>query len=326
MKYLKESVRKNRLLLLFLLCATVVNAAVTLLYGQPSEPILYILVLDAFFLSAAVISACIKEKKRARERAAVLGNGVTAMLSCLPEPDSSAEADYQEMLRQLQAALTEAEDAAARERADAADYYTVWVHQIKTPIAVMKLKLAADTEENRALLAELFRIEEYVDMVLQYIRLGSETNDLVIREYSLDELIREALRKYAPQFIEKRLKLDYVPSGGSIVTDRKWFACILDQLLSNAIKYTPAGTVSVGLEGESLVVRDTGVGIAPEDLPRIFEKGYTGSNGRTGRVSSGLGLYLAKKAADLLSLPIRAESSPGEGSAFILTMQKKELY
>ena len=172
--------------------------------------------------------------------------------------------------------------------------------------------------------AELFRMEQYVDMVLQYLRLSSGENDLVIREYRLDELIREAVRKYAAQFVLKKLRLTYIPTEISVVTDRKWFGCILEQLLSNAIKYTPAGgSIDICVEEDALHISDTGIGIAPEDLPRIFEKGYTGENGRLERTSSGLGLYLAGKAADMLHIPIRVESTVGRGTAFTLHLRQK---
>lgn len=171
---------------------------------------------------------------------------------------------------------------------------------------------------------ELFRMEQYVDMVLQYLRLSSGENDLVIREYKLDELIREAVRKYAAQFVLKKLSLTYIPTEISVVTDRKWFGCILEQLLSNAIKYTPAGgSIAICVEEDALHISDTGIGIAPEDLPRIFEKGYTGENGRLERTSSGLGLYLAGKAADMLHIPIHVESTVGQGTAFTLHLRQK---
>ena len=184
----------------------------------------------------------------------------------------------------------------------------------------MKFKLAEDTPENIVLRTELLRIEQYVEMVLQYIRLGSETNDLVICENDVDEMLRESLRKLAPQFIEKKLRLEYEPVCRSVVTDRKWFCCILDQILSNGVKYTYEGSISISMDGDSLVIADTGIGIAEEDLPRIFEKGYTGINGRLGEKSSGLGLYLAGKAAKLLSIDLRAESTVGQGSRFFLDL------
>ena len=155
-------------------------------------------------------------------------------------------------------------------------------------------------------------------------RLSGETNDLVLREYSLDELIRESVRKFAPLFLEKKLRLDFAPTEKTLITDKKWFGCILDQLISNAVKYTPSGTVSIGIGDGFLCISDTGIGIAPEDMPRIFERGYTGLNGRVGQKSSGLGLYLAKKAADMLALPLKAESETGEGSRFMLDLKNRK--
>ena len=154
------------------------------------------------------------------------------------------------------------------------------------------------------------------------VSIGGETHDLVIREYSLDELIRGSVRRLAAQFVEKRLRLCYTPTDATVVTDQKWFSFILDQLLSNAVKYTPSGTITIEMRGRLLRISDTGPGITPEDLPRIFEKGYTGVNGRLGQRSSGLGLYLSKKAADMLSIPLSAESAVGAGSVFILDLRQ----
>ena len=171
--------------------------------------------------------------------------------------------------------------------------------------------------------AELFRMEQYVDMVLQYLRLDGGENDLVITRCDLDELIREAVRRYGPQFVLRKLSLHYEPTERTVVTDRKWFVCILEQLLSNAIKYTPEGCITIRLEGDCLHISDTGIGIAPEDLPRIFEKGYTGENGRLERTSSGLGLYLAGKAAALLHIPITVDSRLGQGTTFTLHLRQE---
>lgn len=322
MKILKDVLRRNRAAILAVLAMTAINAAVFLLYDIWAEPMLYAAV-PAYLLLAALLAAdFLREKKRSAERARTLA-AIASEWRSLPEADTLAEADYQAMIAALVAQSEHIVSEADAERQDMLDYYTAWVHQIKTPIAVMRLKLADDTPEHHALSVELQRIEQYVDMVLQYIRLGSGTTDLVIREYRLDDLIRESVRKLAPQFVEKRLRLEYNPTEATVVTDQKWFVCILDQLLSNAVKYTPSGTVTIAYQDGVLTVSDTGIGIAPEDLPRIFEKGYTGLNGRLGQKSSGLGLYLAKKAADLLSIPLSAESAVGSGSAFRLDLRQR---
>ena len=162
-------------------------------------------------------------------------------------------------------------------------------------------------------------------MVLSYIRLESDSNDLVIKAYSLDELIRETVRKFAPQFIARKLKLNYEPTNKTAVTDKKWLMFIFEQLIFNAIKYTPEGEITISVEGNTVKISDTGIGIAPEDIPRIFEKGYTGANGRLGQKSSGLGLFLSKKAASLISADISVQSIPGSGTEFsvILPGEKK---
>ena len=176
-----------------------------------------------------------------------------------------------------------------RQQKESLDYYSAWVHQIKTPISSMKMILQQeDTEENHLLSAELFRIEQYTEMALQYLRLDSKTNDFVFQQYDLDSIIRQAIRKYAPQFILRKIRLIYEPVSMTILTDEKWMLFLLEQLLSNAIKYTPHGSVTISVTPEKVLqVADTGIGIAPEDLPRIFEKQSGGAGG--GRKPDGAG-------------------------------------
>ena len=303
------------------------GAALTLtifsLYGLGLEPFWYALVVTFFCLVLAFLVRLIREQRKAEERKRKL-NAILSEWNDLPWTESLLEADYGQMIAALGAEKERLSSACAAERKETQDFYTAWVHQIKTPIAVMKLALGGkDTPDKSALQEELFRIEQYTNMVLAYQRLGSGANDLVIEEYSLDALIRPVIRTFAPQFISKKLKLIYEGTDLAIVTDKKWFQCILEQLISNAVKYTPAGAIAITVENGALSVADTGVGIAPEDLPRIFEKGYTGVNGRLNDQSSGLGLYLCGKAAALLNIPIRAESEPGQGSRFSLYLQNK---
>ena len=207
------------------------------------------------------------------------------------------------------------------------DYYATWVHQIKAPIAVMNVLLQQeDTETNQNLKAELFRVEQYVEMALGYVRLDSGTKDLVIAQYPLDEIVRKSIRKYAGQFIRRRIRLIYEGTDQIVLTDEKWLSFIIEQLLSNAVKYTLKGTVTITVsEEKKLTVTDTGMGIAPEDLPRIFEKGYTGYNGRMERKSTGIGLYLSQMAAKKLGHQITVESKLGEGSSFTIDLAEYPL-
>lgn len=190
------------------------------------------------------------------------------------------------------------------------------------------MQMILQNEENdmcRELNAELFRIEQYAEMALQYIRLDSSTNDLLIRQYNIDSIIRQAVRRYAPLFIRRKICLEYEPVSAKILTDEKWLLFVVEQLLSNAVKYTYSGSVSISFSDNILKVLDTGIGISSEDLPRIFEKGYTGMSGRKEKKSTGLGLYLCKTVCGKLGHKIYAESTVGKGTVIYVDLSITEL-
>lgn len=222
---------------------------------------------------------------------------------------------YTEIIKRLAAEKqTLISDLAIKLR-DTDDYYTLWAHQIKTPIAAMHLLLQSDSgTHSRECEAELFKIEQYTEMALGYIRLESGTNDFVITACDTDRIIKSVLKKFSKQFILKKLTLDYKETGLTAVTDEKQLGFIIEQIISNSLKYTKKGTISVYSKGNSIFISDTGIGISQEDLPRIFEKGYTGYNGRTDRKSTGLGLYLCRRTADKLGHTLRVSSEIGKGT------------
>ena len=163
-------------------------------------------------------------------------------------------------------------------------------------------------------------------MDLNYARLTSHSTDFVIRTCSLDDIVRQALRKYAPLFARQKLALNWEPSGRGVLTDEKWLVFVLEQLLSNALKYTPSGSISLSVEEPlTLVIEDTGIGIAAEDLPRICEKGFTGYNGRTDKKATGLGLYLCRRILYKLSHTLSIESQPGKGTRVSIGLESKEI-
>ena len=243
---------------------------------------------------------------------------ITLSYDDLPAPSTLAEQDTQEMVRTLGKTHHDAMTAWQTQQKENLDYYSAWVHQIKTPISSMKMLLQSeDTAENRALSAELFRIEQYTEMALTYLRLDSNSTDFVFQEYDLDAIIRQAIRKYAAQFVMHKVKLVYEPVYMTVLTDEKWLLFIIEQLLSNAIKYTKQGSVTITVTPEKVLqIADTGIGIAPEDLPSIFEKGFTGYNGRADKKSTGLGLYLCQQAAKKISVSFSVTSEVGKGSVF----------
>ena len=151
-------------------------------------------------------------------------------------------------------------------------------------------------------------------------------SDYVLRECSLDGIVRGAVKKFSGEFILRRLRLDYQPLPGTVLTDEKWLSFVLEQVLSNALKYTPAGSVTIALAGEGILcIRDTGMGIVPEDLPRIFDKGYTGLRGRSDKRASGLGLWLCREICARLGHRIWAESAPDQGTAVFLDLRRPAL-
>lgn len=253
--------------------------------------------------------------------------GIT--LEKIPVAENPVEEQYRELLEEVFRQKCRAESEFDSRYTEMMDYYTMWVHQIKTPIAAMRLLLQAEDVPDKGELAEqLFKTEEYVGMVLQYLRIGDLGADLKIRQYSLDAIVRQAVRKYSGSFIRKRLSLDYQELGGTVITDEKWLVFVVEQILSNAIKYTRKGKISIYMDEEfskTLVIEDTGIGIAQEDLPRIFEKGFTGYNGRTDKKSTGIGLYLCKSIMNKLNHEIRITSVVGEGTRVALGLESAKL-
>lgn len=320
MYWIRQYAKSHRLGIGLYAVFGVIFTVVLWLYRMPVEPVAYGLGLC---FGVAVLAMAV-DFRQYRRRAAELMRQEEAVKNGaerLPEPLDGLEGLYQRLLENAREARISQVAELMRDKADVTDYFTLWAHQIKTPIAAMRLLLQQELPEpeqyyrqRREVEAELFKIEQYVEMVLQYLRLNSSINDFVLKEYSLDGMVRQAVRKYAPMFIRKGLALQYEPFGGKAVTDEKWMVFVLEQILSNAIKYTPSGRVSIYLENGCLVVKDTGIGILPEDLPRVFDKGYTGYNGRSDKKASGIGLYLVKEILSKLGHKIMLDSEPGKGT------------
>lgn len=245
----------------------------------------------------------------------------------LPLPENRLEEDYQLIIKELEEESRINRMKSSESYNDMVGYYTVWAHQIKTPIASMRLNLQSeDTPVSRKLTGDLARIEQYVEMVLTFLRLGSDNTDYLIKEYDIDEIIRPCVRKFSSDFINKKLRLEYEPVNHSAVTDSKWLSFIIEQVISNAVKYTSEGSVKICMpEKGLLLIEDTGIGISPEDLPRIFENGYTGFNGREDKRASGIGLYLCKRIADNLGHRIYAESCEGKGTKMYLDLRGRKI-
>ena len=333
MKFLLEFLKDRMYPILWGISVVVVCGLVFWLYSIRGDAIVYSVLLCVTVGLVVLTLDFVRELRRHRARLRSIRTASYERTDLIDEYGVAAT-DYADLVQALWKRIEDIEDSRFAERREAKDYYTTWVHQIKTPLAVMQMLVKSeDTEQSRAIAAELFRTEQYVDMALGYIRLGEDASDLAVRECDLDELIRASVRRFAPQFIAKKLSFSYEPNKMKVVTDDKWFTFLLEQIISNAIKYTYEGGVTVTLTDDAkVIVRDTGIGIAPEDVPRIFEKGFTGFNGRTasdgstdGGRATGLGLYLCRKIAHKLNVGLSVESEVGRGTAFTIDMRKEEI-
>ena len=314
---------KWKLIVTFLLFS-IVFAVVFWLYKLPVEAVGYACLLCMVLGIFLFLISFLRFRRRHRTLKA-LRTSIGVSVSELPEPHNVIEQDYTELLEQLFSAKRTELLAAETSLQDMMDYYTLWAHQIKTPIAAMRLLLQSSESDVAHLSAELFKIEQYVEMVLSYLRLESESSDYVLRETDLDEVVRGCVRKYARLFILSRLAFTFQETHLTVLTDEKWLAFVIEQLLSNALKYTKQGRISIYAAGTKLVIEDTGIGIRPEDLPRVFDKGFTGYNGREDKKSTGIGLYLCRRVMQKLGHTLNLESGLGTGTRAILSLESVDI-
>lgn len=336
------------IMLVFAICS-IIFAVVFSLYNLPMEAVSYAVKLSVFALIIIAFFRFFSFYKKHKELE-YLKNVITVSLPKFPEANNKIEKDYQELINILHESKLSVIYEKDNSFSNMMDYYTLWVHQIKTPIAAMRLILQSSLQDsskfqseefelnedmlvtsdksineniqrekeiNEELLEQLFRTEQYVEMVLQYLRMESDSSDLLIRRYSLDNIVKQAVKKYAKSFIRKKIKLNYEDLDVGVITDEKWLVFVIEQLLSNALKYTYSGSISIYMDEilpETLVIQDTGIGIQEEDLPRVFEKGFTGYNGRADKKSTGIGLFLCKKIVKKLSHTISIESTLARGT------------
>ena len=200
-------------------------------------------------------------------------------------------------------------------------YFLMWLHQIKTPMTVSKLLLEKpDETTSTKLKMQLMYIEQYINMAMNYLKMIDHSTDMDITEVNLDDIIKNLLKKYSLLFIHNHISLEYQSNLTYVISDSQWLTILIEQILSNALKYTENGKIAIQYleEKHALEIRDTGIGIRSEDIPKIFDRGYSGFNGRMNEKSSGLGLYLARKISERLNIQIEVESKLSKGSIFRL--------
>ena len=293
------------------------------LYGLPLGAVLYPAALCAA-AGGIILLLSLRKSRAVCQELSLMQHHPADLPDELPAAQSPQEQAYQTLLLALHADRQKLKSDMNARYHDMTEYYTVWAHQIKTPIAAMRLALQnEDTPLSRRLTGEVGRVEQYVQMALTYLRLGSDSSDYVIRSCALDNIVRPAVRRFAGEFIQRKIQLNYQMLNYTVITDEKWLGFVVEQVLSNALKYTPQGSVSIYMEPDGvLCIRDTGIGVAPEDLPRVFEKGYTGYNGRSHRKASGLGLYLCREILTRLGHSVSAESQVDHGTTIRIDLRQ----
>lgn len=319
---------KDRLKLIGLsLVCLIIFISIFLLYGIAIEPIIYASLLCAIVLFITMLFDFIKYQT-IHQQLERLQQEIDIHLATCPISRNLIEQDYQQILQKLNEQRLGIQNQCDQKQTEMMDYYTLWAHQIKTPIAAMRLLLQTErTPSNKELSDQLFKIEQYVEMVLGYLKIEDRSSDLVFQHYLLSDLVKQAIRKYANQFIRKNIKLELAPMEVTVLTDEKWLVFVLEQLLSNALKYTNQGTISIYLDPhqpKTLIIQDSGIGIASEDLPRIFERGYTGYNGRMDKKATGIGLYLCQKILTKLSHQIKITSQINLGTKVMINLERND--
>ncbi len=327
MKELCDFLREKRQLLFFLLFFEGVLCLIYGLYGLPWGPAGYTCLVTAVVTLGFLMAGFFRWERKRRQLLILKRQAEQSLETAdLPKAETPLEKIYQEIIQDQEKRCQREQKESREKLVRSREYYTRWSHQIKTPIAAMELLLQEEPADVRALKRELLKTSQYVEMALSYQRMEGDGNDLVIQRYELRPVVMQAVKKVSPLLIHKHISFSAGDLSGEVLTDEKWLVFVLEQLLTNASKYTKeGGSVRIGKENGLLVLRDTGIGIRPEDLPRIFEWGYTGYNGRLDKRSTGVGLALVKQVMEMLGNKMEIRSVLGEGTEVFLDLRRTEL-
>ena len=324
MEILKSYLKKNIKVYILFVVFIAIFFIMFYLYNLPLEALIY---TGSFCFLASVIASFsdFVNYRESYKKLKFLEKNILNDLEDLPKSLDIRIDYYHKIIEKLYEELEKLTQENRQKNTDMVDYYSMWVHQIKTPIAAMNFLLDNEEVDQKILQQELFKIERYVEMVLTYIRLDSISSDYVITKINLDEVVKDSVKKYATIFINKKIKLNYVSHESMVISDKKWLSFAFEQILGNSVKYTSTGgEITIETCENKLIIEDNGMGIKEEDLPRIFEKGFTGFNGRYEKKSSGLGLYLCKKTLDKLGHHIEISSKVGEGTRIEIIFPKED--
>ena len=318
-------------IVLQVICA---GLATLFLFATGTQPGVLVILLIVFLLVFLTVNMFDFFQQRARllELKSILDGLDRKYLftECVPQPKGLFERRLFDLTRLAGRDMTGAVSDAQASQREYREYVERWVHEIKAPLTASRLicrELDGDTR--RKLTAELSQIEAHVERALFYARAENPEQDCLFRQIEHEKIAAQAIENHRSLLIQNGIRVEMKHMNCAVYTDEKWAVFILGQLLQNAARYRgpePVITLSAKPLGRQtqLIVHDNGIGIPAHELPRVFERGFTGSNGRIRGGSTGIGLYLCRKLAVFLELELRMDSQEGAGTTVTLTFPAKE--
>ena len=315
------------------LCCTV-SAALFLLATGTSSGVIVLLLLFLLLISITTQAAEYLKCRRRLSELDVLMQGLDQKYlfsECAPPPRTVYEQKLFALMRCSGRAMIGAVSDAQASMQEYREYIESWVHEIKTPLTAAKLTCRhLEPDSRRKFSAELAQIEAHVERALYYARVKSPEQDCIIRQTALADIVSQAVGNHRTLLIQSQMKIETGNLDFTVYTDRKWAVFMLGQLLQNASRYRNNDSPSILLTAMGcdrqvrLTVSDNGIGIPAHELPRVFDRGFTGSNGRTRGGSTGMGLYLCRKLAVLLEIDLQVSSEEQKGTAVTLTFPARQ--
>ncbi|MDQ0061738.1 sensor histidine kinase [Paenibacillus harenae] len=303
-----------------ILCAVIFVLTVAVYATNPQTAWQWQTFLYAFALAAIALTAFMFRRYAKNTQA------IRRMNDDEAEPLSLEAEAYREALEQAGMAHIRALNEVQAKQKENYDFIVSWFHEIKTPIAILRLMQQTDIDP-RSLEEELTRIEHYAEQAMYYAKLDSFNQDYELVNCNLELLVKEVVKAHSKSFISRKIKIRLDIPLTVVQTDSKWLLFIVNQLVTNSLKYTDEHgeitiTARIAEQEKLLIIRDNGIGIEAKDLPRVFNRGFTGSNGRTHAKSTGMGLYLAQELSKKLGHFITCESVPGRFTEFVIHFPK----
>ena len=294
---LKCAIRENKRLLVFFAIITFIYSLIFLAFDLERFVIIYGLIINFFIILLFLLYDSQKEKENNFEKI-LRSKNLDRKAQIIADEYRFLDEKYKDLLIDYK----DMEEATK-------NFYALWIHEIKTPLAENRLILAEENPDIDLLIKNNKRMEAYLDILLGFVRFSSKTNDYIFKETMIEPLVKNIIKDKSYDFISKNISLDLGDLSYKTITDAKWLSFIISQLINNSLKYTKnAGKIKIFFEDDSLIIEDNGIGIKKSDLARVFEMGYTGENGRAFGSSTGLGLYLVKSIGKDLNLSISIDS------------------